>query len=30
VSNERRRLDWREVPWTGMERRLSERRISEG
>jgi len=28
VSNERRRLDWREVPWTGMERRLSERRIS--
>jgi hypothetical protein len=30
VSNERRRLDWREVPWTGMERRLSERRRSEG
>jgi len=30
LSNERRRLDWRAVPWTGMERRLSERRISEG
>jgi hypothetical protein len=30
VGNERRRLDWREVPWTGMERRLGERRSSEG
>jgi RNA recognition motif-containing protein len=30
LSNERRRLDWREVPWTGMERRLSERRNSDG
>ena len=30
VGNERRRLDWREVPWTGMERRLSERRNSVG
>lgn len=30
VGNERRRLDWREVPWTGMERRLSERRNSDG
>ena len=30
VSNERRRLDWREIPWTGMERRLSERRSGEG
>ena len=30
VGNERRRLDWRDVPWTGMERRLGERRRSEG
>ena len=30
VGNERRRLDWREVPWTGMERRLGERRSSVG
>jgi RNA recognition motif-containing protein len=30
VGNERRRLDWREVPWTGMERRLGERRSSQG
>ncbi|HYQ71685.1 MAG TPA: RNA-binding protein [Gammaproteobacteria bacterium] len=30
VSNERRRLDWRMIPWTDMERRLSERRNSEG
>jgi len=29
VSNERRRLDWREVPWTGVERRLGERRVSD-
>jgi hypothetical protein len=27
-GNERRRLDWRTVPWTGMERRLGERRVS--
>lgn len=26
ASNERRRLDWREVPWDGPERRKSERR----
>lgn len=28
AGNERRRLDWRTVPWTGMERRLGERRVS--
>jgi len=27
ASNERRRLDWREVPWDGPERRKSERRV---
>jgi len=29
MSNERRRLDWRKVPWTGVEHRLGERRVSE-
>jgi hypothetical protein len=26
ASNERRRLDWRTLPWKGVERRRSERR----
>jgi hypothetical protein len=26
AGNERRRLDWRELPWTGPERRVAERR----
>ena len=26
ANNERRRLDWREIPWDGPERRKSERR----
>jgi hypothetical protein len=31
ASNERRRLDWREVPWHGLEeRRRCERRTAEG
>lgn len=29
ASNERRRLDWREVPWEGPERRKGERRTSD-
>jgi hypothetical protein len=28
AANERRRLDWRSVPWDGPERRLGERRTS--
>lgn len=27
ASNERRRLDWRELPWDGPERRKGERRV---
>ena len=31
ASNERRRLDWREVPWRGLEEcRRGERRTAEG
>jgi hypothetical protein len=31
ASNERRRLDWREVPWRGLEEcRRGERRAAEG
>lgn len=31
TNNERRRLDWRGVPWHGLEeRRRSERRTAEG
>jgi hypothetical protein len=26
AGNERRRLDWREIPWAGPERRVAERR----
>jgi hypothetical protein len=26
AGNERRRLDWRELPWDGPERRVAERR----
>jgi hypothetical protein len=26
AGNERRRLDWRELPWVGPERRVAERR----
>jgi hypothetical protein len=26
AGNERRRLDWREIPWDGPERRVAERR----
>lgn len=26
AGNERRRLDWREIPWEGPERRVAERR----
>lgn len=26
AGNERRRLDWREIPWDGSERRKAERR----
>jgi hypothetical protein len=26
AGNERRRLDWREIPWAGAERRVAERR----
>jgi len=26
AGNERRRLDWREIPWSGPERRVAERR----
>jgi hypothetical protein len=29
VSNERRRLDWRSVPWQGPERRKGERRAPD-
>jgi len=29
VSNERRRLDWRRVPWHGAERRQGERRAPD-
>jgi hypothetical protein len=29
VSNERRRLDWRSVPWHGPERRKGERRAPD-
>ena len=29
VGNERRRLDWRSVPWHGVERRKSERRAPD-
>lgn len=28
AANERRRLDWRSLPWDGPERRLHERRSS--
>ena len=27
AGNERRRLDWREIPWDGTERRVAERRV---
>jgi hypothetical protein len=29
ASNERRRLDWRSVPWRGPERRKGERRAPD-
>ncbi|UCC56180.1 MAG: RNA-binding protein [Gammaproteobacteria bacterium] len=29
VINERRRLDWRIVPWNGPERRRGERRVAD-
>jgi len=29
VSNERRRLDWRRIPWHGPERRKGERRLPD-
>ena len=28
AGNERRRLDWRAVPWEGAERRMHERRVN--
>ena len=30
AGNERRRLDWRAVPWQGEERRLNDRRRADG